>query len=72
LFVSFLQEAVVSKDTLLTNGSIYSIAIAEKTIAQEAISAKLLWEPIDDLQVPNWVTVDEAQVPNWQQVKTTN
>jgi hypothetical protein len=41
-----------------SNTGIFNIAITEASTGSAVLIGKLLWEPIDDQQTPNWITID--------------
>jgi hypothetical protein len=45
-----------------------TVAIIEAAAAMDLISARFLWEPVDDNQSGSWTPVDDAQGGSWTPV----
>jgi len=48
--------------------SIFNTSIIESLVATDSVTARLLWEPIDDDQTISWANVNSDQSSSWVQV----
>jgi hypothetical protein len=62
-------ETVSGKDQSSNIGT-FNIAITEASTGAAVLTARLLWEPIDDQQTPNWTTIGTIQSPVWTDIPT--
>ena len=49
--------------------AIFVASITESTLAYDAFIRRLLWEIIDDAQLPAWQVIADAQTPTWSIVE---
>ena len=59
-----VNELALALDALDT-GLLYSVVISETAVAADTMSARYLWEVIDNGQAGSWVSVATSQTPNW-------
>ena len=50
---------------------VFVTAVSEGITVSDQLTARPLWEPIDDNQVVNWQNVNDTQTPFWGAVATT-
>jgi hypothetical protein len=64
-----VTEAAAGQDQASNIGT-FNIVITEASTGNAVLTARLLWEPIDDSQTPNWTTITNTQNPNWVPITT--
>ena len=62
-----VTEAASGQDQLSNIGT-FNITITEAATGATILTARLLWEPIDDQQTANWITIGTTQSPNWTDI----
>jgi hypothetical protein len=62
---------VASARDQISNIGVFNIAVTEASTGNVVVSARLLWEPIDDQQTPDWTTIGTTQSPNWTNINDT-
>jgi hypothetical protein len=66
---SVSESAVASVEAVVAASIFYAYMVAGATIA-DTLTARFLWEPIDDNQDPNWQNINDAQTQSWTPVQT--
>lgn len=56
---------------LIVGGGQFSVLINETVYAIDSVTARGLWEQIDDTQTANWGNIPTPQTANWDAVSTT-
>ena len=69
LETSVSEGAVASVESMVVASIFYAYLIAGATAA-DAITARYLWELIDDNQNANWQNISNGQNPSWTPVQT--
>jgi hypothetical protein len=64
-----VTEAASGQDQISNIGT-FKITITEAATGAAVLTARLLWEPIDDQQTPNWTTINTTQTPGWTDIPT--
>ena len=62
---------VASAQDQVSNVGTFNITITEAATGVAILTARLLWEPIDDQQTPDWTTIGTTQSPNWTNINDT-
>lgn len=65
-----VQEGASAMDRVVARMR-FEARINEATALRDTLSAKYLWDPVDDNQTPNWQNVPDAQTPGWTDVNDT-
>jgi hypothetical protein len=63
------EAAMASVQAVVSSAIFYVYVTTSATIADE-LTARFLWEPIDDNQDANWQNINDSQTPNWTEVQT--
>jgi hypothetical protein len=63
------ESAVASVEAVVAASIFYAYLVAGATIA-DTLTARFLWEPIDDNQDANWQNINDAQTQSWTPVQT--
>jgi len=63
------ESAVASVEAVVSASIFYAYLVAGATIA-DTLTARFLWEPIDDNQDANWQNINDAQTQSWTPVQT--
>ena len=63
-FGALVSDQAFALDIITRIGS-YNVVISETAVAIDAMSARYLWEVIDNGQTGSWVSVATSQTPNW-------
>jgi hypothetical protein len=63
------ESAVASVEAVVAASIFYAYLVAGATIA-DTLTARFLWEPIDDNQDPNWQNINDGQTQSWTPVQT--
>ena len=71
IYNNLLFESGYANDTISAAGSIYHVAVVEALSASDSVSARLLWEIIDDTDDAHWGSIDTSNVPVWSAITTT-
>jgi hypothetical protein len=66
---SVSESAVASVEAVVAASIFYAYLVAGATIA-DTLTARFLWEPIDDNQDANWQNINDAQTQSWTPVQT--
>ena len=69
LETSVSEGAVASVEAVVAASIFYAYLTENATIA-DALTARFLWEPIDDNQDANWQNINDAQTQSWTPVQT--
>ena len=69
LETSVSEGAVASVEAVVAASIYYAYLVAGATIADQ-LTARFLWEPIDDNQDANWQNINDGQTPSWTPVQT--
>lgn len=68
-FATRLNEAAQATTLVRAQATFFSQTL-DTAEAEDAPSRRLYWEPVDDMQDPDWQNVADTQVASWQQVVT--
>lgn len=63
------ESAVASVEAVVAASIYYAYLVAGATIADQ-LTARFLWEPIDDNQNANWQNINDGQTPSWTEIQT--
>jgi hypothetical protein len=69
LETSVSEGAVASVEAVVAASIFYAYLVAGATIA-DTLTARFLWEPIDDNQDASWQNINDGQTPSWTPVQT--
>jgi hypothetical protein len=64
-----VAELAQASETNSVNGS-FNVAVIAAATALDAMTARLLWELIDDSQTANWQNINASQSTTWTNVDT--
>jgi hypothetical protein len=74
-FVASIVEAAQLAEENAVAASVFSANIVETVTVNDPLSARFLWEEVDDSETTDWVLVDDSQAVVWTEVddsETTN
>jgi hypothetical protein len=60
----------VASEIDVVSASIFYAYLTENATIADALTARFLWEPIDDNQDANWQNINDAQTQSWTPVQT--
>jgi hypothetical protein len=63
------ESAMASVEAVVAASIFYAYLVAGATVADE-LTARFLWEPIDDNQDANWQNINDGQTQSWTPVQT--
>jgi len=70
-FVASIVELVRAAEENAVAASVFSATIGENVTVFDPLTARFLWEEVDDSETTDWQEVDDSETTNWQIVVTT-
>jgi hypothetical protein len=70
VFDSRVAESAVASEIDVVSASIFYAYLTENATIADTLTARFLWEPIDDNQDANWQNINDAQTSSWTPVQT--
>jgi len=65
-----VSESATASEVAAVFGAIFYASLTENATIADALTARFLWEPIDDNQDANWQNINDAQTQSWTPVQT--
>ena len=65
-----VSEGATASEVAAVFGAIFYASLTENATITDALTARFLWEPIDDNQDANWQNINDAQTQSWTPVQT--
>jgi len=65
-----VSEGATASEVAAVFGAIFYASLTENATIADALTARFLWEPIDDNQDANWQNINDAQTQSWTPVQT--
>jgi hypothetical protein len=67
---NIVVSEVASGQDGISNIGTFNIVITEAATGADILTARLLWEPIDNQQTANWTNITNTQTPGWTDIPT--
>jgi hypothetical protein len=67
---NIVVSEVASGQDGISNIGTFNIVITEAATGVDILTARLLWEPIDNQQTANWTDITNSQTPGWTDIPT--
>jgi hypothetical protein len=68
IFDTRILESVTASELDVVAGSIWYVYMVAGATIGDQLTARYLWEPIDDNQDANWQNINDGQTPAWSAI----